>query len=83
MVPDDNDQTLPSNKIVRALDRALDVLGTPGKQAVFDEIVSEQIDWEKGEDSVMLDLELFFKQRFEKGASYLISRVREELARGE
>ncbi len=79
MVPED----LPSNRIVRALGRALDVLGTPGKQAVFDELVSEQIDWEKDEDSVMLDLELFFKQRFEKGASYLISRVKEEFVKGE
>jgi len=65
------------------LDRALDVLGTSGKQAVLDELVSRQIDWDKDDNSIIAEIEDFLKTNFKKGSSYLISRFREELARGE
>lgn|GEM_PF-3981430 len=65
------------------MDRALDVLGTSGKQAVLDELVSRQIDWDKDDNSIIAEIEDFLKTNFKKGSSYLISRFREELARGE
>lgn len=69
--------TLP-DKVVRALDRSLSVLGELGKQAILDELTSKGV-LSKNDKSAVSEVETYLTERFEKGAYYLISRFRDEL----
>jgi hypothetical protein len=64
------------------LDRALDVLGTSGKQAVLEELISKRINWDKEDNLVIAEIEGILEESFQKGSSYVISRFKEELAKG-
>lgn len=69
-----------STRITVALDRSLDVLGELGKQAIIDELISNGVISDRDDESAVAKVEAFLMEKFERGAFYLISRFRAELA---